>query len=51
MLLHYQIRICISGHSKFDMDWILPGGGGGGGGSDGSCGGVSGGGGSSSSSK
>ena len=20
MLLHYQIRICISGHSKFDMD-------------------------------
>ena len=23
MLLHYQIRICISGHSKFEMDWIL----------------------------
>ena len=21
MLLHYQIRICLSGHSKFDMDW------------------------------
>ena len=23
MLLHYQICICISGHSKFDMDWNL----------------------------
>ena len=21
MLLHYQICICISGHSKFNMDW------------------------------
>ena len=21
MLLHYQIPICLSGHSKFDMDW------------------------------
>ena len=23
MLFHYQIRICLSGHSKFDMDWNL----------------------------
>ena len=23
MLLHYQIWICISGHSKFNMDWNL----------------------------
>ena len=23
MLLHYQIHICISGHSKFNMDWIF----------------------------
>ena len=23
MLLHYQICICLSGHSKFDMDWNL----------------------------
>ena len=23
MLLHYQTRICISGHSKFNMDWNL----------------------------
>ena len=23
MLLHYQTRICLSGHSKFDMDWNL----------------------------
>ena len=23
MLLHYQIRICISGHSKFDMDFKI----------------------------
>ena len=23
MLLHCQIRICLSGHSKFDMDWNL----------------------------
>ena len=23
MLLHYQICMCISGHSKFNMDWDL----------------------------
>ena len=23
MLLHYQIRLCISGHSKLDKDWDL----------------------------
>ena len=23
MLLHYRIRICISGHSNFDKDWNL----------------------------
>ena len=23
MLLHYQICICISGHSKFDIDWKI----------------------------
>ena len=25
MLVHYQIRTCLSGHSKFDMDWNLDG--------------------------
>ena len=23
MLLHYESRICISEHAKFDMDWNL----------------------------
>ena len=23
MLLHYQIRVCILGHCKFNMDWNL----------------------------